>query len=71
MIIINADDFGRSEAETETAATLVEWGRVTSVSHMVFMQDSERAAALARGMDIDVGLHLNFCERWTSDSVPK
>jgi len=71
MIIINADDFGRSEAETETAATLVRWGRVTSVSHMVFMQDSERAATRATGMDIDVGLHLNFCERWTTDGVPK
>jgi predicted glycoside hydrolase/deacetylase ChbG (UPF0249 family) len=70
MIIINADDFGRSVAETEAAAVLAESGPVTSVSAMVFMPDSERAAALATQMEIDVGLHLNFCERWIS-GVPR
>jgi chitin disaccharide deacetylase len=71
MIIINADDFGRSVRETDAAVALVEQGRVTSVSSMVFMQDSERAAALAMQLNVDVGLHLNFCERWTGPRVPR
>ena len=71
MIIINADDFGRSKAETEAAVALVKKGRVTSVSGMVFMRDSERAAALSAEHEIDVGLHLNFCERWNGGKVPR
>ena len=70
MMIINADDFGRSVAETDTAAALVQRGRVTSLSAMVFMDDSERAADIAQDLDADVGLHLNFCERWMSRNVP-
>ena len=30
------------------------------VSAMVFMEDSERAASIARADAIDAGLHLNF-----------
>jgi predicted glycoside hydrolase/deacetylase ChbG (UPF0249 family) len=72
MIIINADDFGRSVAETNAAASLFQRRRVTSFSAMVFMADSERAADLARDLDADVGLHLNFCEPWTNGNrVPK
>ena len=33
---------------------------MSSASAMVFMEDSERAASLARERKIDVGLHLNF-----------
>jgi hypothetical protein len=40
-------------------------GRITSVSGMVFMRDSERAAELANNSDLDVGLHLNFSEEFT------
>jgi predicted glycoside hydrolase/deacetylase ChbG (UPF0249 family) len=71
MIIINADDFGRSVQETDAAVALVEQGRVTSVSAMVFMQDSERAAELATQMNADVGLHLNLCERWIKRGMPR
>src|SRR6185436_3037225 len=35
-------------------------GRITSVSAMVFMRDSARAAELANEHGVDVGLHLNF-----------
>jgi predicted glycoside hydrolase/deacetylase ChbG (UPF0249 family) len=35
-------------------------GSVSSVSAMVLMEDSERAAAIARERGIDAGLHLNF-----------
>ena len=37
---------------------------------MVFMEDSERAAALAREQSIKVGLHLNFTEPFSDQSCP-
>ena len=44
MLIINADDWGRSVAETNAALRCYEEARITSASAMVFMADSERAA---------------------------
>jgi predicted glycoside hydrolase/deacetylase ChbG (UPF0249 family) len=69
MLIINADDWGRSVAETDAALTCFRQRRITSVSAMVFMQDSERAAKLAKNYQLDdVGLHLNFSEEFTDKS---
>ena len=65
MIIINADDWGRSRADTDAALSCYEEGRITSVSAMVFMADSSRAADLARETGINVGLHLNLTERFS------
>jgi chitin disaccharide deacetylase len=65
MLIINADDFGRSAAETDAALRCYQEGRITSVSAMVFMSDSERAASLAKENGVDTGLHLNFSETFT------
>ncbi len=65
MLIINADDFGRSAAETDAAHRCYQERRITSVSAMVFMADSERAAELAKQNELDVGLHLNFTEEFT------
>jgi chitin disaccharide deacetylase len=70
MLIINADDWGRSRAETDAALECYRNGRITSVSAMVFMKDSERAAELAKENDLDVGLHLNFAEKFTGNRVP-
>ena len=64
MIIINADDWGRCREETDAALSCYEAGRITSVSAMVFMEDSERAAELAKGVGLDVGLHLNLSQRY-------
>jgi predicted glycoside hydrolase/deacetylase ChbG (UPF0249 family) len=69
MMIVNADDFGRSLAETDAVAACHVAGRVTSATAMVFMQDSERAAEVARGSGIDVGLHLNLSQRFTGGQV--
>lgn len=66
MLIINADDLGRSEAETDAALTCFHAGRITSASLMVFMRDSERAARLAQVAKLDVGLHLNFTEPFSA-----
>jgi predicted glycoside hydrolase/deacetylase ChbG (UPF0249 family) len=65
MLIINADDFGRSAPETDVAVKCYQAGRITSVSAMVFMADSERAAELVKENQLDAGLHLNFSEKFT------
>jgi chitin disaccharide deacetylase len=69
MLIINADDLGRSKAATDNALSCYARQRITSTSAMVFMEDSERAAQLAEAAGIDVGLHINFSERFTGGSV--
>jgi predicted glycoside hydrolase/deacetylase ChbG (UPF0249 family) len=69
MLIINADDWGRSVAETDAALKCYRERRITSVSAMVFTQDSKRAARLAKDYELDdVGLHLNFSEEFTDES---
>jgi len=60
MLIINADDWGCDAYTTGRVLTCVEHGAISSVSAMVFMEDSERAAAVARDRGIDAGLHLNL-----------
>jgi predicted glycoside hydrolase/deacetylase ChbG (UPF0249 family) len=70
MLIINADDFGRSAPETDVAVKCYQDGRITSVSTMVFMADSERAAELVQESQLDVGLHLNFSETFTETNIP-
>src|SRR5882762_5570378 len=60
LLIVNADDWGRDYENTERTLECIVRGTVSSVSGMVFMEDSERAAEIARGRGIDVGLHLNF-----------
>lgn len=71
MLIVNADDWGRSAAETDAALRCYKEKRITSVSAMVFMEDSERAAELANDSGLDVGLHLNFAEEFTDDRCPQ
>ncbi|MDR3724611.1 MAG: ChbG/HpnK family deacetylase [Terracidiphilus sp.] len=74
-IIVNADDWGRNVANTDRILELILAGRVSSGSAMVFMEDSERAARLAREYGVDAGLHLNFTQPFTgpgcSDSMRK
>ena len=65
VLIINADDWGRDKATTQATLDCTCRGTVSSVSGMVFMEDSERAAAVARERGIDVGLHLNFTTPFT------
>ena len=60
LLIVNADDWGRDQKTTERTLECFSRGAVSSVSAMVFMEDSERAAARARERGIDAGLHLNL-----------
>ena len=65
MLIVNADDFGRSVATTDNIVACFNECRITSTSAMVFMADSERASRLSAEHSLDVGLHLNFDEEFT------
>ncbi len=62
LVIINADDLGKDELSTRCILKCRRRGRVSSVSAMVFMRSSERAADAALEAGMDVGLHLNFTQ---------
>ncbi len=70
MLIVNADDLGRNSVATDRILQCHSEGRVTCASAMVFMEDSERAASLAKTNQLEVGLHINFTESFTGSSVP-
>lgn len=65
-VIVNADDWGRDVDTTDRSLDCVLRGAVSSVSAMMFMEDSERAALLARQYGVDTGLHLNFTTPFSS-----
>jgi chitin disaccharide deacetylase len=64
MLIINADDWGRNKTTTDNSLVCFKNGRITSVSAMVFMEDSQRSAELALEHGLDAGLHLNFTSKF-------
>lgn len=71
MLIINADDWGRDRAATDTALVCYQNDRISSVTGMVFMADSQRAAELANSAGMDVGLHINFTEKFNGGGFPE
>jgi predicted glycoside hydrolase/deacetylase ChbG (UPF0249 family) len=70
MLIINADDWGGWKTATDAAQICHAHGRITSASAMVFMEDSERAAELAKETGLDVGLHINLNQKLSGPNVP-
>ena len=68
MLLINADDWGGWPAATDAILRCYQHGRISSVSAMVFMADSERAARLAAENGIDSGLHINFSQPFTGNA---
>jgi chitin disaccharide deacetylase len=62
ILIVNADDFGRSPGVNRGVIRCHEHGIVTSASLMVGWPDSEEAAAYARDSSLGVGLHLDLGE---------
>jgi predicted glycoside hydrolase/deacetylase ChbG (UPF0249 family) len=71
LLIINADDWGGWQSATDAALACYENGRITSASAMVFMEDSRRAALLAKSVGIDTGLHVNFNQKLTDPDCPE
>lgn len=69
-LIVNADDWGRDRHTTDRALDCAGLGTVSAVSAMVFMEDSERAAAIARERGIEAGLHLNLTSPFSAPGCP-
>src|SRR5215470_9832719 len=70
-LIVNADDWGRDCDTTNQILKCAVRGSVSSASGMVFMEDSERAAVIARERGLDVGLHLNLTTRFSRNAIPR
>jgi predicted glycoside hydrolase/deacetylase ChbG (UPF0249 family) len=70
LLIINADDWGRDPETTDRIFDCVVRGTVTSASAMVFMEDSERAASIAKERGFDAGLHINFTTPFSAPNTP-
>jgi predicted glycoside hydrolase/deacetylase ChbG (UPF0249 family) len=69
-LIVNADDWGRDSYTTDKILDCSARGVLSSVSAMVFMKDSERAAAIALQQEIDAGLHLNLTTQFSARNCP-
>ena len=69
-VVINADDWGRDRVTTDRILDCALAGTLSSASAMVFMDDSERAAVLAREHKLDTGLHLNFTTPFSAADCP-
>jgi chitin disaccharide deacetylase len=69
-LIVNADDWGLDRLTTDRTLDCIKNRSVSAVSAMVFMEDSERAASLAREHSIDAGLPLNFTSPFTGAGCP-
>jgi len=69
MLFVNADDLGWNKETTNRIITCCQHERIHSASLMTLMNDSERAVDLAQTNGLGVGLHLNFIQELTSDSV--
>jgi len=70
LLIMNADDWGREPLTTNRILDCALRGAVSSVSAMVFMADSERAATMARERGIEAGLHLNLTTSFSAPGCP-
>jgi chitin disaccharide deacetylase len=69
-LIVNADDWGRDRNTTDRIFDCVRARTVSASSHMVFMEDSPRAAEIARESGLDIGLHLNLSSPFTAPNIP-
>jgi predicted glycoside hydrolase/deacetylase ChbG (UPF0249 family) len=70
-LIVNADDWGADRITTDAILDCHLRGTVSSASAMVFMSDSERAAALAQKHGLETGLHLNFTTPFTGAATDR
>jgi chitin disaccharide deacetylase len=69
-VIINADDWGRDQENTDKIRDCVKARTISSVSAMVFMEDSARASDIAREGGIDTGIHLNLTTPFSGGCCP-
>ena len=69
QLVVNADDFGQSDAINEGIVQSVERGIVTSTSAMVRWDAFVSGAGWARGRDLSVGLHVDLGEELLGDPI--
>jgi predicted glycoside hydrolase/deacetylase ChbG (UPF0249 family) len=65
LLVVNADDWGAEWATTDAILSCFQAGAISSTTAMMFMEDSQRAAALARSHGLPVGLHVNLTMTYT------
>ncbi|HEY2478693.1 MAG TPA: ChbG/HpnK family deacetylase [Solirubrobacterales bacterium] len=70
LLIVNADDWGYDEPTTDAILATFQAGRITSTTGMVYMADSDRAAALAAEHGVPVGMHINLTEPFSDPATP-
>jgi predicted glycoside hydrolase/deacetylase ChbG (UPF0249 family) len=70
LLIVNADDWGGERRSTAAIHDAFGAGRVTSTTAMVYMEDSRRAAEIAKAESLPVGLHLNLTQPFSAPDVP-
>ena len=70
LLMVNADDWGRDRTTTDRTLECLRDSAVSSVSAMVFMEDSERAARIARERGIETALHLNLTTPFSAPACP-
>jgi predicted glycoside hydrolase/deacetylase ChbG (UPF0249 family) len=71
FLTVNADDWGRDAITTNRTLDCCTRGAVSSVSAMVFMEDSERAAKLSCEHGVDAGLHVNLTTPFSAPRCPR
>jgi predicted glycoside hydrolase/deacetylase ChbG (UPF0249 family) len=71
ILIVNADDLGAAVSATDAILTCHHERTITSATAMVYMEDSNRAAELAIGQHLPVGLHINLTSPYTERVVPQ
>jgi predicted glycoside hydrolase/deacetylase ChbG (UPF0249 family) len=69
-LIVNADDWGRDARTTDRIIECVRHEAISSASAMVYTEDAERGAELARTHGVDTGLHLNLTMPFTAPNCP-
>jgi predicted glycoside hydrolase/deacetylase ChbG (UPF0249 family) len=70
LLIVNADDWGGEGRSTDAIHEAFRGGLVTSTTAMVYMEDSDRAASIARTEGLPVGLHLNLTQPFSDPTTP-
>jgi predicted glycoside hydrolase/deacetylase ChbG (UPF0249 family) len=71
LLIVNADDYGFNGRVTDTTLGCFEDQTISSLTAMVWMTDSDRAASLAQERSLPAGLHLNLTVPLNGAAVPE
>lgn len=71
LVIVNADDWGISAPVTDAILGCFEAGSISSMSAMIWMDDSDRAASIGREQGLPAGLHLNLDTAFADPGAPR